>query len=84
MAKKFKRPAGWYRSTVEELIDYRLPPLLGPLTIPPVGGGEVSSSPTPIVVANDADTITASEVANAIVWPSSPVWDVVRLSLPAF
>jgi hypothetical protein len=32
MAKKFKRPAGWYRAAIEDLVDNRLPELLGPLT----------------------------------------------------
>ncbi|MUL49063.1 hypothetical protein FZI85_19780 [Mycobacterium sp. CBMA293] len=32
MAKKFKLPANWYRSTVTDLVENRLPPLLGELT----------------------------------------------------
>ncbi|MEU2200618.1 hypothetical protein [Isoptericola sp. NPDC019482] len=32
MAKKFKLPVGWYRSTVTGLVDNELPPLLGDLT----------------------------------------------------
>lgn len=32
MARSFTLPTGWYRSTVEQLIDHDLPPLLGPLT----------------------------------------------------
>ncbi|YAL83308.1 hypothetical protein ACMYYO_00450 [Dermacoccaceae bacterium W4C1] len=32
MAKSFKLPKGWYRSTVTDLVDNTLPPLLGDLT----------------------------------------------------
>ncbi|WP_277209178.1 hypothetical protein [Isoptericola croceus] len=32
MAKKFKLPVGWYRSTIIDLVDNSLPPLLGKLT----------------------------------------------------
>jgi hypothetical protein len=32
MAKKFKRPPGWYRETVLNLVKDELPPMLGPLT----------------------------------------------------
>ncbi|MFC0674514.1 hypothetical protein [Brachybacterium hainanense] len=33
MAKSFKLPAGWYRSTVTDLVENTLPPLLGDLTV---------------------------------------------------
>jgi hypothetical protein len=32
MAKKYVRPPGWYRTTVENLVKEKLPPLLGPLS----------------------------------------------------